>query len=123
MQRDSASWRSAEAAGGLCYYRCMKIRLLWVVSGLWAAFFAYLASDSLRHAWAADGSIFNLGEKLQGFLAGVGAITIGALLPYGALRLHRFHKSRARHRLEKERDRIDRKLQRMDSKGGATEAV
>lgn len=103
----------------------MKLRLLWVFSILWALLFGYLASESFSHAWQAEGSVFHLGEKLQGLLAAVGAITIAALAPYGTLCVRRFHKSRERGRLEKERTRIERKIEKIDSKQtgkGVTEA-
>jgi hypothetical protein len=102
----------------------MKLRILWVLSGLWTLVFLYLSSESFQHAWRAEGSVFNLGQKLEALLAAVGAITIGALPPYVTYRLHRFHKSRERYRLEKERARIDRKLEKIDRRqglGGAPE--
>jgi hypothetical protein len=104
----------------------MKLRVLWGISLLWALLFGYLASESFQGAWQAEGSVFNLGEKLQGLLAAVGAITIAALLPYGTLRVHRFHQRRQRGRLEKELTRIERKIERIDSKqegNGAAEVV
>jgi len=94
----------------------MKLRILWVLSAAWALLLLYLARESFQQAWQAQDSVFNLGQKLQALLAAVGAITIGALPAYLTWRLQRFHKSRERVRLEKERKRIERRIEKLDAR-------
>jgi hypothetical protein len=97
----------------------MKFPLLWGLSASWALFFLWMATERFQHSWGAEGSMFSLftaPEKFQAFLAGTGAITIGSvplLLTYG---LRRFNKSREKHRLVKERNKIDRRLKQLDAK-------
>lgn len=100
----------------------MKFPLLWGLSSAWALLFLSMSVERFQHSWASKGSLFNLfttGEKLQAFLAGTGALTIGAvplLCTYG---LYRFHKSREHSRLSKERNRIDKRISKLESKAGA----
>jgi len=98
----------------------MKMRVLWGISIVWALLFAFLAWGSLQYAWSAEGSIFQTGEKLEAFLAAVGAVTVGGLPLYLANRLRLWHKHRERGRLERERHRIDKRIEAIDRKSGAT---
>lgn len=96
----------------------MKMRILWALSVVWALLFCKVATGRIGHAWQAEGSIFNMGEKLEAFLAGVGAFTVGVVPLALTYLLHRFHKSRERGRLEKERARIDKRIDKIDRKSG-----
>lgn len=97
----------------------MKIRILWVLSAVWALVFFNVAMGRVTYAWDAEGTLFNMGEKLEAFLAGVGSLTVGALPCYLTYQLQRFHKSRERGRLTKERKRIDKRIEKIDRKRGA----
>ena len=101
----------------------MKIRILWALVLVWALLFLNLAFGRLGYAWYAEGSIFNMGQKLEAFLAGIGAISVGLLPVYLTYRLHRFHKSRERHRLQKERRRIDKRIDKLDRRKSPTAPV
>jgi len=101
----------------------MKLRILWVLSTVWALVFFNVAFGRVTYAWDAEGTLFNMGEKLEAFLAGVGSLTIGALPFYLTYRLQRFHNSRERGRLTKERKRIDKRIDKIDRKRGARSAA
>lgn len=96
----------------------MKIRLLWALPIIWAAFFFYLAVGRLQYAWEADGSFFNMSDKLEAFLAGVGAIAVGALPLYLCYLGRKFYNSRERSRLGKKRKQIDKRIDKLDRKSG-----
>jgi hypothetical protein len=92
----------------------MKLPILWGLSIAWAALFYWMAKDQFHQSWAAEGSIFNLltaSDKLRAFLAGIGAVAVGSFPPLCCYLIHRFHKSRERGRLVKERDRINRRIE------------
>ncbi len=97
----------------------MKLPILWGLSLTWALFFYWMAKDQFHHSWVAEGSIFNLltvGEKLRAFLAGVGAVTVGSVPPLLSFLVHRYHRGRERGRLVKERDRITRRIDKLEAK-------
>ena len=92
----------------------MKLRILWGLSLAWALFFYYLGYGRLVHSWVAEGSIFNRGDKLEAFLAGIGGVAVGSFPAYITYHIQRFHKKRERGRLEKEMKRIDKKIHKID---------
>ncbi|MFT4649172.1 MAG: hypothetical protein ACI9X4_002407 [Glaciecola sp.] len=97
----------------------MKFPLLWGLSGAWALIFFWMGVDLFQNPGSAEGSLlspFTAGAKLQALLAGIGSWTVGIvplLLTYG---LYRFNKSREFGRLTKERGRIDRRLEKLETK-------
>ena len=101
------------------------LRLMWILSGLWAAVCLYLSFDFFRTAWTKDTTLLEWGGKLETYFAGVGAMTVGALPLLGTWWAHRFHKSRERIRLGKQRKKIDKRIEKLDRKQAertATEA-
>ncbi len=78
-----------------------------------------MASERFQFSWGAEGSMFSLftaPQKFQAFLAGTGALTIGAVPLLLTYALHRFNKSREKGRLVKERKRIDRRIEKLEAK-------
>ena len=104
------------------------LRIMWVLSIVWASLFLYLAVDFFLLAWGKETSLLEWGGRLETYLAGVGALSVGALPLLGTWIVHRFHKSRERVRLAKQRTRIDKRIDKIDRKraaksGEAAEAV
>jgi len=101
------------------------LRLMWVLSALWAALCAYLGFDFFRSAWTKDTSLLEGVGKLETYCAGVGALTVGSLPLLATWWAHRFHKSREHARLLRQRRKIDRRIEKLDRRKAektATEA-
>lgn len=92
----------------------MKFRILWGLSAAWALIFFYIGFDELREVWNSEETLLNSGKVFTSVLAGVGAFTIACLPLLGSYLLHRFHKSREHSRLVKDRNRIEKRLAKLD---------
>jgi len=91
-----------------------SLRIMWIASILWAVFWAYAGQRWFRDAWHEESTLFELGDKLERYLAAVGSMTVG-LMPFSLTWLaHKFQKSRERGRLLKEKHRIELRLQKLD---------
>ena len=90
------------------------LNIAWLASSLWAAFCLYQAVRMFQTGWNQEADILEWGEKLKHYLAGVGTITIGMIPLYFTSLWHRFHRSRERARLLKEKHRIEVRLQKLD---------
>lgn len=93
----------------------VKLFLLWVVAALWFLVCAYTSVTYFREAFAAGRGFF---ERPQSILTGIGGLTVATLPLIAAALVHRYHKSRLRGRLEREKARIERQLARLDEKEG-----
>lgn len=90
------------------------MRVLWIASAVWVVICLWLGVSTIREGWSRDATLLEWGGKLETILAGVGAFTVGAVPPFLSWLLHRFHKSRERGRLLKEKARIEARLAKLD---------
>lgn len=90
------------------------LTIAWMASALWAAFCLYQAVQMFQTGWNHEADILEWGEKLKSYLAGVGTLTIGGIPLYVTSLWQRFHRSRERARLLKEKHRIEVRLQKLD---------
>jgi hypothetical protein len=97
----------------------VKLGLLWIVSGSWGVVLAWIAWTYFQQGLKADVSLLHRPEHL---FTGVGALTVGALPLLLTALLHRYQRKRLRGRLLRERDRIERQLQRLEEREGGAEA-
>lgn len=88
----------------------MKHFLAWTLTGLWAVILLWFAWGYLRDF----GTNPNL-AKVDSFFAAVGAALVGCIPVFGAWQWHRFSQKRMHKTLTKQRDKIDRKLERLRS--------
>lgn len=96
----------------------VKLFLMWTAAAVWFLLSAYMSLTYFREALSADRGFF---ERPVSILTGIGALTVAAL-PLGVAALvHRFHRRRLRGRLIKEKEKIERRLRRLDEKQAAAE--
>lgn len=93
----------------------VKLFLLWAVAALWFLVCAYMSTTYFREAFAAGRGFF---ERPQSILTGIGGLTVATLPLIVAALVHRYHKSRLRGRLMRDKARIERQLARLDEKEG-----
>ena len=98
------------------------LKFAWIASSLWAAFCLYQAVQMFQTGWNHEADILEWGEKLKHYLAGVGTLTIGSLPLYVTSLWHRFHRSRERARLLKEKHKTELRLQKLDESKAHTKA-
>lgn len=87
---------------------------MWVLALGWFVALAYLAVDALTE----EAPILASGRMQWALetLAGVGALTLGLLPVLGASIVQHLHRRRLRHRLEKQKAKIERRLARLDER-------
>ena len=83
------------------------------VAALWLALCIYMSATYFREAVAEGRGFF---ERPQSILTGIGGLTVGCMPLLGVFLLHRYHKSRLRGRLLRDKARIERQLARLDEK-------
>ena len=86
----------------------MKHLIAWILTVLWAAWLLWTAWVYL-HTFLANPGPGNFKE----LHAAVGAVALGLAPLYAAWQWHRFSQKRMRKTLTKQREKIDRKLERL----------
>ena len=84
---------------------------LWVVSAAWIVLWALKALQLFR----GESFWIDLGARSKDVLAGIGSIFVGSIPLIATWLLHKFHKSRERHRLTKDKARIEARLAKLDA--------
>lgn len=85
------------------------------MSALWTLAFAYKGIQEFR----GQPMFLDLGPTPMRYLAGIGSLTVGSIPLIISWLLHKFHKSRERGRLIKEKHRIEVRLQKLDEQRAA----
>lgn len=92
----------------------MKHLLAWILTAVWAVWLLWTAWNYL-HIFIANPGPGNMKE----LHASIGAAAIGVAPLYAAWQWHRFSQKRMHKTLTKQREKIDRKLERLKRPGTA----
>ena len=94
----------------------MKLVVMWVLAAAWFLVLAYLSVDAFTSTSPIIAS--DRLHLLRDVLAGVGALAMGLLPVLAAATVHHLHRRRLRHRLEKQKAKIEKRLARLDERRG-----
>lgn len=93
--------------------RTVKLTVLWILSGVWAAVLVYTAWTYFKLGVRSDVGFL---ERPEHLFTGVGALTVGGIPLFLTWLVHRYQKKRLRGRLLRDSERIQRQLARLDER-------
>lgn len=88
---------------------------MWLAAAAWFLLCAFMSSTYFREAMGSQKGFFERPELL---LTGIGGLTVATLPLVMAGLVQRYHRRRLRGRLLREREKIERRLARLDAKEG-----